>query len=120
MKVELLCTAEINLSILLYYYNIYYVLCYLFHPRFLHNDIFRYMTREITQIFHSCSILQQTHYPCSYSKKASKLFNFLVFLQLPSRLLKYQLRVCIAPTTNFMPVTLPLVLTKIVKVSSVE
>ncbi len=26
----------------------YYMIIYLFHPRYLHNDIFRYMTCEIT------------------------------------------------------------------------
>ncbi len=34
------------------YINIYiyiYIYIYIFHPRYLHNDIFRYVTREISQ-----------------------------------------------------------------------
>ena len=45
-----------------------------FHPRYLHNDIFRYMTSEITQDI-SPDISLQAHYPCSYSNRP----NFSIF-----------------------------------------
>ncbi len=31
------------------YLTYIYIYIYIFHPRYLHNDIFRYMTLEITQ-----------------------------------------------------------------------
>ncbi len=44
---------------------------YLFHPRYLHDDIFRYMTLEITHLFHAVisGYTAQVHYPCSYSNR---------------------------------------------------
>ncbi len=41
---------------------------YTFHPGYIHNDIFRYMTLEVTVVvFFSCT--EQVHYPCSYSNR---------------------------------------------------
>ncbi len=51
-----------------------YIYIYLFHPRYLHNDIFRYMTHEITHYISRCTA--QAHYPCSYSNWP----NFSIFL----------------------------------------
>ncbi len=34
---------------------------YLFHPRYLHNDIFRYMTREITHDISHCGFHAVLH-----------------------------------------------------------
>ena len=63
----------------MYIYNI-------FHPRYLHYDIFRYMTHEITQDISGCYFMaviscctEQAHYPCSYSNRLN-LSIFLVFM----------------------------------------
>ncbi len=96
----------------IYIYIYIYLFIYLFHPRYLHNDIFRYLK-----------------FP---------LFNFLRLLLLPSVFRATFLRCTLlnrvraaaakisargvgSPTTNFtLWVTLPLVLTTVVKISSVE
>ncbi len=56
----------------------------------------------------------------------SQFYSYLPLVYVPcstglKQLLKYQLGVWVAPTTNFMAaVTLPLVLTTVVKISNVE
>ena len=78
---------------------------YLFHPRYLHNDIFRYMTCEIDICYFRCKLITliviATGQTCHFSR----------FLQLPSSNLKLlnwvkaaakmSARVWEAPTTNF-------------------
>ncbi len=78
-----LCLMKIN-SLLMKYYAISHSdscsKCYLFHPRYLHNDIFMYMTREITHDISCCyfTLYCQAHYPCSYSNRPN-FSNFLSF-----------------------------------------
>ena len=59
---------------------------YLFHPRYLHNDIFRYVTCEITHDISRCTA--QAHYPCSYSNRP----NFSIF-SLPSQVFTATVRI---------------------------
>ncbi len=80
-----------------------YIYMYIFHPRYLHNDIFRYMTCEITHDISAvlCKLITLV---------VIANFNCLGFLQLPSsgvpcstgleQLLKCRLGVWVAHTTN--------------------
>ncbi len=65
---------------------IYIYTIYLFHPRYLHNGIFRYMTPEITQDISSCGHGVPCSLPCSTGLE---------------QLLKYQLVVWVAPKTKY-------------------
>ncbi len=78
---------------------------FLFHPRYLHNDIFRYMTVKCCY-FHSTGKLITLVVIATWPN-----FSIFWFLQLPSsgvpcstgleQLLKCRLGVWVAPTTNF-------------------
>ncbi len=59
-----------------------YIYLFIFHPRYLHSDIFRYMTLEITHSRYFTSVISTillycytAHYPCSYSNWP----NFSIF-----------------------------------------
>ncbi len=105
--------------VLVYTIYIYNYIC-LFHPRYLHNDIFRYMTCEITHdisrhfkvVFSPCT--EQAQYP-GYLPLCVEYSTGL------EHLLKYQLGCVGSPYNQLYAVsTSSLVLTTAVKISSVE
>ena len=133
MKGSLHCLRYTNLTSRDVCICIIIIYIYLFHPRYLHNDNFRYVTLNFMQLFHTVlccyfTLYCATHYPCSYSNGPT--FQFSGFLQLPSSSVPCSDRVRAAAKISaggegtLQPTfccELPyLVLTTVVKISSVE
>ncbi len=90
-------------------YILYYIYISLFHPRYLHNDIFRHMTNSLYFMLLFQAVLHKIIILVVIATGPN--FNIFWFLQLPSsgvpsltgleQLLKCQAGVWVAPTTNF-------------------